>query len=118
MKKRIDDMAACGLICSRNTCDIMQATEDKEVAKQISEWFKINLNKDIAPDQIHCKGCHGPHDSHWSADCWIHKCCVEKNGLHNCSECKDFSCDELVKWSESSRRYTCALERLKSLIER
>ena len=34
---------------------------------------------------------------HWSPDCWILECCVDKKKLEFCYECEDFPCDKLTE---------------------
>jgi hypothetical protein len=52
---------------------------------------------------------------HWSADCWILQCCVDKKGLEFCSDCDEFPCEKLVEWSKGCEGYGKALERLKEM---
>ncbi len=107
------EIAACGLVCTG--CDMMEAKNDPDLAKNISDWFKDKLDQDVKPEDIHCEGCHGDRERHWSPDCWILSCCINKKGLKTCSECEGFPCDKLVKWSGENERYGDALERLKTL---
>jgi len=106
-------MATCGLLCHK--CDIFLAIDDKNLVKKIAEWFNENGYSDIKPKDIHCKGCKGNKDKHWSPDCWIIKCCVDEKGLEFCYECKDFPCEKLQKWSKKNDGYRQAFERLKKL---
>ena len=106
-------IAVCGLICTG--CDIMEATNNPEIAKGIANWFKNELKEDVKPEDITCAGCKGDRDIHWSADCWILKCCVDDKGLEFCSECGDFPCDKLVDWSKENGRYAEALDRLNEM---
>jgi len=63
----------------------------------------------------HCLGCQGDRATHWSADCWILKCCVDDKGLEYCHECGDFACEPLVEWAAQNDRYTEALNRLRGM---
>ncbi len=114
------EIAACGLDCG--PCPLRRAPFDKAAANQVVEWFKSEgwLADDEGVDEIieramYCKGCHGSHDTHWSADCWIMECCIEERQLNNCSECNDFPCQRLEDWSKQNEHYGKALERLSEL---
>ena len=113
-------LAACGLEC--HNCSIYLADSDKDVAKEVMEWFMemgwLNEEadvKDFMSDGPYCLGCHGDRDNHWSPDCWILQCCVDEKDLDNCSECDEFPCESLEKWAESDEGYSKGLERLKEL---
>ena len=62
-----------------------------------------------------CDGCRGDRAKHWSASCWILKCCVDDKGLEFCNKCEDFPCQKLEEWAGKSSRYTVALNRLKDM---
>jgi len=113
MKKSSQLMGACGLDCQ--PCDIRQATSDSGVARSISDWFKKQRGEEVKPEDIHCAGCKGDRAKHWSADCWILECCVDKKGLGFCYECQTFPCDKLNEWSRKDERYGHALGRLKKM---
>jgi len=110
MKQENKIIAVCGLKCSE--CDIFKATDNPEIAQQIADWFKKERNEEVKIEDIHCLGCKGDRKKHWSADCWILECCVNKKGLDFCNECNDFPCDRLSKWAKGSKRYAEALYRL------
>jgi len=113
-------IAACGLNCE--TCEIRLAPFDSESAEAVLRWFKGQgwLNEDegmpeVIERKMYCTGCRGSRDTHWSADCWILSCCVDQHGLSNCSQCVEFPCDRLVKWSQEDESHQEALDTLKSL---
>ena len=106
-------IAVCGLIC--NGCDILEATNDKKIAHEIADWFKKEKHIEVKIEDIHCDGCKGDRKKHWSADCWILQCCVDKKGLDFCFQCEDFPCKKLENWSKESKEYKEALERLKEM---
>jgi hypothetical protein len=106
-------IAVCGLVCSG--CDILQATNDPKIAQGIVDWFKKERNEEVKIEDIHCSGCKGGRAKHWSLDCWILKCCVDKKGFEFCCECQDFPCERLDEWAKSSKRYGEALNRLKKM---
>jgi hypothetical protein len=110
-------IAACGLDCE--SCDIRLAPTDPAAAEVVISWFRGQgwLADDEGMEQVierkmYCTGCLGDRDIHWSADCWILDCCVDRRGHSNCSKCDEFACDRLVEWSEQNDNYTAALTRL------
>ncbi|MDH5684386.1 MAG: DUF3795 domain-containing protein [bacterium] len=113
MKKENQMIAVCGLDCK--DCDIREATNNPKIAQEIADWFKKERNTELKIADIHCLGCRGDRARHWSADCWILQCCVDKKGLEFCYQCNDFPCDKLNEWSKQNQRYGKALERLKRM---
>ena len=107
-------LAACGLICDDQHCDIFQASSDPKIAQEIADWFKRERGEDVKLEDIRCHGCKGDRGKHWSADCWILRCCVDEKGLEFCYECEDFPCEKLEDWSKGDERYGKALERLRA----
>lgn len=108
-------IGACGLLCDE--CNIHRATEDAELAKEISTWFQQELGREVAAEDIRCQGCKGDRGGHWSPDCWILQCCVDQRGLEYCWQCEGFPCPRLAEWGSTSPRYAGALERLKEAKE-
>lgn len=107
------NMGACGLICDE--CHIFRATGDPEIAQRIADWFKQERDTKVNPEEVRCSGCKGDRTKHWSPDCWILNCCVDKNGLESCNQCDDFPCGKLNEWAESDEKYGEALNRLKEI---
>ncbi|KQC11848.1 MAG: hypothetical protein APR63_12095 [Desulfuromonas sp. SDB] len=103
-------IACCGLDCA--ICDIRQCPENPELAKRIAQWFKENIDEKAEPSWFHCSWCRGDRNNHWSADCWILQCCVDKKHLEYCSQCDEFPCEKLVAWSEENNKYQQAFQRL------
>lgn len=115
-------LAACGLDCG--TCpfpDIHKSLENaRNWIKHFREWNIIGANEGAEAIVAHgpyCIDCHGDRSKHWSANCWILKCCVDEKGLHNCSQCGDFPCEKLVEWSRERPEYGRALVHLRQLKE-
>jgi hypothetical protein len=113
-------MAACGLDCG--SCEIRLAPDDPAAARVVVDWFRRQgwLAEgegiaDVVERKMYCRGCLGDRDVHWSADCWILACCVDRRGHSNCSQCQDFACDRLVEWAGQNDGYGAALERLREL---
>ena len=106
-------IAVCGLDCGG--CDMHLAPNDPKIAQQVVDWFKKERNEDVRIEDIHCLGCKGDRAKHWSPDCWILQCCVDKKGLEFCSECEDFPCEKLDQWAKTSKGYSEALNRLKEM---
>jgi hypothetical protein len=115
-------MAVCGLDCG--PCDIRLAPTDRGAAGALVAWFRqmgwLSPSEGMAEvidRAMYCCGCHGDRSIHWSADCWILRCCVDEKGLAHCHECDQFPCDRLEAWAATSPRYTAALKRLHSLVD-
>ena len=106
-------VGCCGLDCS--DCDMREAAGDPDKQRQFARWFKEHMGLDVAPETIGCTWCRGEREGHWSADCWILKCCADGRGLGHCSDCPDFACARLVDWAGQNDRYREALERLRRL---
>ena len=120
MKK---DIAVCGIDC--NACPFPSIHTSLENAQKwvgmFREWNVLKEGegaKEIMEHGPYCIDCHGDRSVHWSANCWILKCCVDDKGLNNCSECDDFPCDKLVEWSKEDEGYKKALDNLKQLKEK
>lgn len=116
MKQKNQMIAVCGLDC--NGCGIFQATNDPQRAQKIVDWFKKERNEEVRIEDVRCFGCRGDRTKHWSPDCWILQCCVDKKGLEFCYECADFPCDKLSQWAKTSKGYEEALNRLKEMKEK
>jgi hypothetical protein len=114
-----DEMiAVCSLDCG--LCAIRKAPSDPESAKRIVGWFKkegwLKENEgieEVIEKKMYCKGCKGDRSIHWSADCWILKCCVDDKKHEFCYECDVFPCDRLSEWAKENDHYGKALDRLK-----
>lgn len=120
--KEISDIAVCGLDCKN--CDIRRVPFDPEAVQRVVVWFRQMewLKEDegiseVIERSMYCKGCRGDRSIHWSADCWILKCCVDSKGLEYCYQCDNFPCKQLVDWAKKSTDYTEALKRLKRIKE-
>jgi|GEM_PF-1054079 hypothetical protein len=118
--KKSETIAACGLDCG--SCSIRRFPSDKAAAAEVIGWFKqegwLKENEGVAEAierKLVCCGCHGDRNAHWSADCWILRCCVDAKGLKNCSECTTFPCARLVEWSKTDESYGKAFDRLRSM---
>lgn len=114
---RESSLAACGLDCG--SCDIRRLPSDPEAADRVVVWYRSKgwlgehegVSEAIARS-MYCNGCLGDRTVHWSADCWILKCCVDGKGLKSCSACESFPCTALTSWSKQNASYGQAFERL------
>lgn len=113
-------IAVCGLNCG--SCDIRKVPEDPDAAQCVVAWFKKEgwLQEDEGVDEVleqgmYCKGCRDNRTIHWSPDCWILQCCVDKRGHTFCCECEEFPCKDLEEWAQQDEGYTEALKRLKEM---
>lgn len=119
MNEQVNEFfAACGLDCE--SCEIRRVPFDVEAAGVVLKWFRTQgwLKdeegvREVLSRSMYCKGCHGDRSIHWSADCWILKCCVDEKGLRTCAQCASFPCPRLVEWSSQNDSYKKAFQRLK-----
>jgi hypothetical protein len=109
-------MGACGLDCEQ--CDIRWASDDPGLAHTIADWLREHWSPEVKAEDVHCSGCRGDRTMHWSADCWILQCCIDKKGLELCNQCQDFPCSGLNEWAMCDKRYEKALGRLKEMNQR
>jgi len=91
-------IAKCGLDCAKCEARIATINNDdllrEKVAKQWSEWNKVDITKDM----INCLGCNapeGPKTPFCESLCAIRQCAI-KNHFKTCGECKNLnSCDKV-----------------------
>ena len=115
-------IAVCGLDCG--PCPLRTASlGDRDAAELLVGWWRGEgwLKEDEGADEVlargpHCLGCLGDRETHWAANCWILKCCVDDKGLDSCSRCDIFPCEKLSEWAKERNEYSVALERLQSLV--
>jgi hypothetical protein len=91
----LDYLGACGIYCEK--CDIRVAGErrDRATQERIANWIVENCSVECRASQIHCGGCWGPLDRHWSADCKVMLCARER-GVTLCSDCGEYpECETL-----------------------
>ena len=118
MKKDNLSISVCGLTC--NTCPLLNLLYDENSGKEVLEWFQSKgwyrddqTVSDIINNGAYCKGCRSDRkDIHWSPDCSLLICCIDKKHLNNCSECEKFPCEEYKKWSEQGNHHKMAYENL------
>jgi hypothetical protein len=110
-------IAVCGIDCT--ACPIRTADTKKESAECLIGWWKSKGwvkegegVEDLMKRGPYCRECRGDRKVHWSANCWILECAVDKKGLTYCSECGEFPCARLVEWSKSEEGYGKAFDRL------
>lgn len=110
------DISICGLNCAK--CDIYQACHgDDRLRNEIVEWFKKERNEDLKPEQIVCEGCRGARDRHWSPDCGMMNCALER-GLQYCFECEEFPCKIVNEFgSDGVSHHERTIENMKRMKE-
>ncbi len=114
MSTEIRLIAPCGLDCA-NECDIYKAPHDPGIARRLTEWMRAHGHPEAQPDWFHCTGCRGPSGQHWSPDCRIRNCCIERRQLDSCADCGIFPCKPLCAHAREGERYSCGLERLRAM---
>jgi len=114
-------IAPCGLIC--NDCPLFLVPYDEKAAKEVLNWFKKECwykenqkIEDIIINEDYCEGCRSSRKSlHWSPECEILKCCINKRDLNFCYECSEFPCKTYNEWIARGKKYRDAFENLKHL---
>jgi len=94
-------LGACGIYCEK--CDIRIAGEtgDREAQERIANWIAENCGVECLAAQIHCCGCWGPADRHWSEDCKVMLCATGR-GVKLCVDCEEYpNCDTLESFYRS-----------------
>ncbi len=91
--------APCGLACF--TCAIYKENITRETASQAGTKLEMN------PEDVSCDGCRSESGCSVSralagdAGCPT-KNCVQQKGLHNCSECGEFPCENLMPGADGA----------------
>ena len=113
-------ISACGLDCDQ--CDIFLLPNDPSAQIRLLPWFRemkwLAENEGIEvviEKRMYCKGCNVDRDIFWSDGCEIAACCKTTHGLENCSQCKEFPCNKLLKWAEQGGKYEQAFLYLQTL---
>lgn len=116
-----ENTAPCGLIC--NECSLFLVPYDQEAAKEILAWFKKenwyendqNI-EDLLKNEDYCEGCRSSRERlHWSPNCKILKCCVDKKELKFCCECPEFPCEIYEEWVVESKNHQKAFDKLQQM---
>lgn len=93
--------APCGLACW--ACNYYKDNISEEVAEQTGAMLEM------APEEVACEGCRSERGCAFEMPltggkgCET-KNCVEEKGLHNCSECNEFPCENLMPVVDGSDR--------------
>ena len=96
----VQKMAApCGLACW--ACAYYKENITAELAQQVSARIGINV------EDMYCGGCRSEKGCSFESALTDDKGCLTKNcvadkGLHNCSECDQFPCENLMPVVENS----------------
>jgi hypothetical protein len=123
MEEKKPLISVCGLTC--HTCPIFRTPFDKEAGSQTLMWFKNQgwydekqTVEDIIRNGDYCKGCRSDReDIHWSANCFILECCIDRKKLNYCFECDQFPCQELEKWTKEGEHHKKAISNLRLMKE-
>jgi hypothetical protein len=94
--------APCGLACF--ACAVHVDNITNELAHHMAEKFGME------PRDVPCEGCRSQRGCSVSTalagrEGCLTKACVADKGLHNCSECSDFPCDNLMPVADGADRF-------------
>lgn len=89
---------ACGLYCG--ACTVYRARHDVdrkntgEILQNLAEQWNVPV------EQVTCEGClsEGPR-SPFCAECEIRRCAITTKGVTRCSDCSQFPCGLIIKFS-------------------
>jgi hypothetical protein len=86
----------CGIDCGR--CGIRNRADD------VVEYFR---SQNVEPDKVRCGGCRSERREglHWSHDCKLLACCMDRKGLEFCAQCQELDSCALVKEFGESADY-------------
>ncbi|MFH1688677.1 MAG: DUF3795 domain-containing protein [Candidatus Eisenbacteria bacterium] len=112
----LEYLGACGIYCKN--CDIHVAgeTRDRKAQEHIANWIIENCDAACEPDKIHCCGCWGPFDEHWSSDCKVLLCARER-GVTLCVECESYDGCEMLEAFYKGGDYGAARKTLERILE-
>lgn len=93
--------APCGLACWG--CAVYKDNITEEVTKHTAEMLQMDAS------EVPCEGCRSKSGCSFEAPLTngkgcATKTCVEAKGLHNCSECNEFPCENLMPVAEMGER--------------
>jgi hypothetical protein len=106
-------VAPCGIDCA--TCQIFIAANDPQQAERLAESWRAGGRPQSKAEWFQCQGCRGDEAKLWSEDCLIRKCCMDEKGLESCSQCEDFPCETLERWTARPEHHAAAFKRLKEM---
>ena len=88
----------CGLYCG--ACTLYRARHDKDRKGVESLFQDLSQRWNVPVEEVTCEGClsEGPIIP-YCRDCNIKKCAADKPGVTRCSDCPDFPCDLITKFS-------------------
>jgi len=100
-------LSVCGLDCGK--CPIRLRTKE-----ELDYWRSQNADL----DKVRCGGCRSERleGKHWSHDCKLVACCVDRKGLEFCAQCADLdTCDLIKEFAESYEHHREAVVRLREM---
>ena len=100
-------LSICGLDCGR--CSIHLRTEE-----ELDYWKSQNADL----DKVCCGCCRSEREAgrHWSWDCKLVECCIDKKKLEFCAECADLDVCALIKeFAEPYEHHRQAVARLREM---
>jgi len=100
-------LSVCGLYCGE--CSIHLRTDE-----ELSYW----RSKNVDLDKVRCDGCRSPRKegTHWSHDCGLVACCINRKRLEFCALCPDLESCQLVKeFAASFEHHRQAVDRLREM---
>jgi hypothetical protein len=106
-KPRRWSLSVCGLDCGK--CGIRLRTKE-----ELDYWKSQNADL----DKVRCGGCRSEREDgrHWSWDCKLVECCIDKKKLEFCAECADLDACALIRdFADPYEHHRQAVERLQEM---
>ncbi len=100
-------LSVCGLDCDK--CAVHLRTKE-----ELDSWRSQGTD----PENIRCTCCRSERrpDQHWSADCKLLQCCVDKRHLEFCAQCGELDgCPLIREFAEPYEHHRQAVARLKAM---
>ena len=89
--------APCGLDCFN--CPLYLAVSNEKLRNIIAEKMKMD------PGKVICRGCRNENGTiafnNMTGPCKVYRC-ISAKGLHLCSDCADFPCDNLHPYADQA----------------
>ncbi len=100
-------LGVCGLDCG--PCPIH--LRDQE---ELDYWKSQSV--DVAKVRCDCCRSERKEGSHWSSDCKLVECCIDRKGLEFCAECAELdSCPLIRDFAERYEHHRQAVARLRKM---
>ena len=92
-------IAFCGINCMKCGAYIVKQENSDKIRQETSAMWKEKYNLDVKPEDINCDGCLT--ELIGNLYCPI-RVCARGKGVLNCAYCKDYICEQLDKYFQTT----------------